>query len=113
MEPGLKPQGWMRCFGVIPVSLRLQMTRRHRLKHFPKFFRCWFVLTKATVNMFANVDIQDASRQDFTDLYQAYRRRVFRLCLYLLGSTDAAEDAAHEVFLRVRKGLKGYDPSQP
>jgi RNA polymerase sigma-70 factor (ECF subfamily) len=38
---------------------------------------------------------------------------VFRLCLYLLGSTDSAEDAAHEVFLRVRKSLEGYDPSQP
>src|SRR5262245_14521180 len=63
--------------------------------------------------MFPNVDIQDASREDFAGLYQAYHRRVFRLCLYLLGSTDAAEDAAHEVFLRVRKSLEGYDPSQP
>ena len=63
--------------------------------------------------MFPNVDIQDASREDFASLYKAYHRRVLRLCLYLLGSKEVAEDAAHEVFLKVRKSLEGYDPAQP
>ena len=31
----------------------------------------------------------------------------------MLGTPDAAEDATHEVFLRVRRGLDGYDTNRP
>lgn len=34
-------------------------------------------------------------------LYELYSDRVFRTCLRILGDQPAAEDAAHEVFLRV------------
>jgi RNA polymerase sigma-70 factor (ECF subfamily) len=49
----------------------------------------------------------------FAQLFQAYRRRVFGLCRYLLGSTDAAEDAASEVFLRAHKAMSSYDTALP
>jgi RNA polymerase sigma-70 factor (ECF subfamily) len=38
---------------------------------------------------------------------------VLRLCRRLLGPGPGAEDAASEVFLRVRGGLDRYDPGQP
>jgi RNA polymerase sigma-70 factor, ECF subfamily len=63
--------------------------------------------------MYANVEIQSVSRDDFTALYKAYHHRVFRLCLYLLGSKEAAEDATQEAFLRVRGKLETYDASMP
>jgi RNA polymerase sigma-70 factor, ECF subfamily len=50
---------------------------------------------------------------DFADIYKAHHRRVLSLCRYLLNSKDAAEDAAHEVFLRAQRKLSTYDPSLP
>ena len=49
--------------------------------------------------------------QDFTELYTTHYRRVFSLCRYLLNSSDAAEDATHEVFLKVRRSFSTYDQS--
>jgi RNA polymerase sigma-70 factor (ECF subfamily) len=46
------------------------------------------------------------------DLFEAYRGDVTRLCQRLLGSREDAEDAAHESFVRLRKGLAGYDPER-
>src|SRR5438093_13453435 len=63
--------------------------------------------------MYATVDSQAPSEQDFADIYKAYYRRVFGLCRYLLNSFDAAEDATHEVFLRAQRKLVTYDPSLP
>src|SRR5438034_8787615 len=63
--------------------------------------------------MYATVDSQAASEQDFADIYKAYYRRVFSLCRYLLNSFDAAEDATHEVFLRAQRKLATYNPSLP
>ena len=63
--------------------------------------------------MYATVDSQAASEQDFADIYKAYYRRVFSLCRYLLNSFDAAEDATHEVFLRAQRKLASYDPAFP
>jgi RNA polymerase sigma-70 factor (ECF subfamily) len=53
------------------------------------------------------------SEQDFTAIYQSQHGRVLRLCRYLLNSVDAAEDAAHEVFLRAQARISTYDPSLP
>jgi len=53
------------------------------------------------------------SEQDFTAIYQAQHGRVLRLCRYLLNSVDAAEDAAHEVFLRAQARISTYDASLP
>ena len=45
-------------------------------------------------------------------LFETYRADVTRLCQRLLGSREDAEDAAHESFVRLRKGLSGYDPER-
>ena len=51
--------------------------------------------------------------QNFTAVYESQHPRVLRLCRYLLNSADAAQDAAHEVFLRAQTRLETYDPSLP
>ena len=63
--------------------------------------------------MIAQVEAPIPMEQDFAAIYQAQHRRVLRLCRYLLNSADAAEDAAHEVFLRAQARLSTYDPSLP
>ncbi len=55
----------------------------------------------------------ETMEQDFTAIYQSQHPRVLRLCRYLLNSVDAAEDAAHEVFVRAQARLSTYDPSLP
>src|SRR5262245_62873118 len=47
------------------------------------------------------------------DLYAEFGRRVLGLCRHLLGSTEAAEDARSEVFLRLPRALERYDPALP
>lgn len=59
------------------------------------------------------VDTLKPSAQDFEDIYKTQYRRVFSLCRYLLNSTERAEDAAHEVFLRVHAKLDSYNPALP
>lgn len=49
----------------------------------------------------------------FAAIYQAFSRRVFGLCRYLLGSPEAAEDATHEVFLRAQRAVSSYDTALP
>jgi len=51
--------------------------------------------------------------QDFAVIYDAQHGRVLRLCRYLLNSVEAAEDAAHEVFLRAQSRIATYDASLP
>ena len=47
---------------------------------------------------------------DFADIYREHHRKVFNLCAYLLNSGHAAEDAAHEVFLRVHRNIGTFNP---
>jgi RNA polymerase sigma-70 factor (ECF subfamily) len=49
----------------------------------------------------------------FADAYTAHFRQVRGLCRQLLGSTDRAEDAAQEAFVRAYRAFGGYDSSQP
>ena len=49
----------------------------------------------------------------FAELYRQFVRKVFGLCRYLLGSTEAAEDATSEVFLRLQRSMESYDASLP
>ncbi|MBI4465921.1 MAG: sigma-70 family RNA polymerase sigma factor [Acidobacteria bacterium] len=49
----------------------------------------------------------------FADLYRAFSRRVFGLCRHLLGSTESAEDATSEVFLRAQRAMSSYDSALP
>lgn len=50
---------------------------------------------------------------DFDALYRANYRRVFNLCLRLLGRRAQAEDAAQEAFVRAYRSLHQYDAGQP
>jgi len=48
-----------------------------------------------------------------TELYGQFGRRVYGLCRHMLGSPEAAEDARGEVFLRLPRALRTYDPALP
>jgi RNA polymerase sigma-70 factor (ECF subfamily) len=63
--------------------------------------------------MYAVAETLMAAEQDFETIYREHHRKVYNLCAYLLNSRDAAEDAAHEVFLRARCKLEAYDPARP
>ena len=56
--------------------------------------------------------LADATPQ-FEEAYTVHRLRVFNLCRYLLGSSDTAQDATQEVFLRAQERFSAYDPSRP
>jgi RNA polymerase sigma-70 factor (ECF subfamily) len=56
---------------------------------------------------------QAGEAQAWAELYRRFSRRVFGLSRHLLGSTAAAEDATSEVFLRVQRSMKSYDPALP
>jgi RNA polymerase sigma-70 factor (ECF subfamily) len=49
-------------------------------------------------------------KQAFSRLVQAYQRPVYNLTYRMLGSTEEAEDAAQETFLRAFSRLSQYDP---
>lgn len=49
-------------------------------------------------------------KQAFSRLVQAYQRPVFNLTYRMLGSSEEAEDAAQETFLRAYSRLAQYDP---
>ncbi len=51
------------------------------------------------------------AEKEFSDIYRDHHRRVLNLCAYLLNSRAAAEDAAHEVFLRAHRKMHMYDPA--
>ena len=63
--------------------------------------------------MLATVDAKPSAPQDFDEIYRSQYRRVLNLCRYLLNSLDRAEDAAHEVFLRVHRRIETYNPALP
>jgi RNA polymerase sigma-70 factor (ECF subfamily) len=49
----------------------------------------------------------------FEQLIMRYERRVFTLAMKLLGSTEDAQDAAQDVFLRVFKYIHRFDLQRP
>lgn len=49
----------------------------------------------------------------FGELYHQFYPRVLGLCRHLLGSREAAEDAAGEVFIRVQRAMKTFDSALP
>ena len=50
----------------------------------------------------------EAVAPDFAELYEAHSRQVFYLCLRLLGDPANAEDATHDVFLKVWRKLDQF-----
>ena len=54
-----------------------------------------------------------AGDQDaFTDIVEAYQNPVYNLCYRMLGTPQAAEDAAQESFWRAYKNLDRYDQNR-
>jgi len=49
----------------------------------------------------------------FEQLIMRYERRIYTLAMKLLGSTEDAQDAAQEVFLRVFKYIHRFDVHKP
>ena len=49
----------------------------------------------------------------FAEAYTAHYRQVRGLCRQLLGSTERAEDATQEAFVRAYRAFASYDPAQP
>ena len=54
---------------------------------------------------------RQGDQQAFARIVQAYQRPVFNLAYRMLGSAEAAEDAAQETFMRAYVRLDSYDPS--
>ena len=59
------------------------------------------------------IQAQNGSDEAFTQLVETYQTPVFNLCYRMLGSSDAAEDAAQETFLRAFQHLHRYDLKRP
>jgi RNA polymerase sigma-70 factor (ECF subfamily) len=60
--------------------------------------------------MNAAAETQMPAGLDLAEVYRENHRKVLNLCAYLLSSGTAAEDAAHEVFLRVHRSFGTYNP---
>ncbi len=45
---------------------------------------------------------------EFAAIYEAHSKPIFYLCLRLLGNPSAAEDAAHDVFIKAWRNLGGF-----
>ena len=56
-------------------------------------------------------EAQAGNKQSFSRLVEAYQRPVFNLTYRMLGTSEEAEDAAQETFLRAYSRLKQYDPN--
>lgn len=56
--------------------------------------------------------VKSGDQGAFTDIVEAYQNPVYNLCYRMLGTPQAAEDAAQESFWRVYKNLDRYDPQR-
>jgi len=56
---------------------------------------------------------REGDGEAFAELYRRFSRRVFGLCLHLLGKREDAEDATSEVFMKLRTALGRYDDALP
>lgn len=58
--------------------------------------------------------LAQAGDQDaFTQIVETYQKPVFNMCYRMLGTPQAAEDAAQETFWRAYKNIKRFDPGRP
>jgi RNA polymerase sigma-70 factor (ECF subfamily) len=54
---------------------------------------------------------QEGDNAAFAAIFQEFSRRVLGLCRHMLRDKELAEDAAGEVFLRLRASIQNYDGS--
>ena len=50
----------------------------------------------------------EAVAPEFAELYETHSRQIFYLCLRLLNDPAKAEDATHDVFLKVWRKLDSF-----
>ncbi len=55
----------------------------------------------------------DADHSAFKAIYERYAPEVYRFQKRLLGDRHSAEDAVQDTFVRLHRGLKGYDATRP
>ncbi len=58
-------------------------------------------------------DAREGDSSAWETLYRRTYRPVFGLCLNMLRLKEAAEDATHEVFIKVQRSIDTYDGSIP
>lgn len=56
--------------------------------------------------------VQQGDEGAFTQIVETYQNPVYNLCYRMLGTPQAAEDAAQETFWRAYKNIRRYDPSR-
>lgn len=56
---------------------------------------------------------QKGDQEAFTQIVETYQNPVYNLCYRMLGTPQAAEDAAQETFWRAFKNLDRYDQKRP
>ncbi|MCJ7519231.1 MAG: sigma-70 family RNA polymerase sigma factor [Anaerolineaceae bacterium] len=56
---------------------------------------------------------QKGDQEAFTQIVETYQNPVYNLCYRMLGTSQAAEDAAQETFWRAFKNLDRYDQKRP
>ena len=49
--------------------------------------------------------LQQKNSKAFAQLYERYKNRIYSYCLRLIGDRGAAEDAAHETFMKMFDGI--------
>lgn len=59
------------------------------------------------------MNLPSGFQDQLAELYREFYPRVLRLCRYLLGSEEEAEDASSEVFARLPMAMRTYDSSLP
>lgn len=53
--------------------------------------------------------LRHGDEQAFNEIIESYQRPVFNLCYRMLGTSDAAEDAAQETFWRAYQSINKYN----
>lgn len=66
--------------------------------------------TEADPDVRLMLKVRDDNAQAFQELVERYQTRLVSLLAFQLGSRDMAEDLAQEVFLRVYRARKRYEP---
>ena len=56
---------------------------------------------------------RESAPVDVAAVHQQFARRLYGLCLGLLGNREAAEDAVSEIFLQLPRAMRTYDASLP
>src|SRR5437868_15058808 len=54
---------------------------------------------------------KDGDEEAFAELVTSYRQRLVAMLTQLLGNAATAEDVAQEVFWRIHKARRAYEPS--